>query len=526
MRDVAGSFDLFCDEYVFIQDKESRRAIRFKRYPCQKDFSDRLVRGEWIVVLKPRQLGITWECAVYSAWCLVTKPMFQTCVIAQNRDYARDFLRRVRFVYQRLPDWMQIPIVSDSRYEMAFGHAPGEESEVRVVAGCDSAGRSLTADLVVFDEQSRIPMAKEAREACEPSVEVAGGQIIVVSTSAGPHGDFYELWCEAPDNGYEKVFYRWDARPGRDAKWYARQKERHKSNPLWVPREYPSNPEEAFLYAEGRCFPTFGREQHIRCWDELPYAKREAYLYRGIDFGSSAPFAVVWIAHWPNAISGLTIDPSCENSIRELLGYHYDPATKDGRERPAKEHDHAIDALRYAVVEFHLDGHVHIYRELYVPNSTSKGRTDLDDIDEIHRLSGWVEAEAHEGCRYKPGPGGECFQGTVTDPSLGKTIELYNANDLICLGYRRPKETPVNANVIDGISRVNLLVDGTRDISKKMVMTEEQCRERILSKPRRHRLSGNVGLQEASYREMTRREMVAKRRRRIQRMAMRRYRPC
>lgn len=523
---MAGSFDLFCEKYAYIQDKDLRQEILFDRYPCQKELSDRLVRGEWVICLKPRQLGITWNLAVYCAWCSVTKPMFQTCVIAQNRDYARGFLQRVRFVYHRLPKWMKIPIAGDSRYEMIFGHALGEESEVRVVAGGETAGRSLTADLVVFDEQAFIPMAKEAREACEPSVEVTGGQIVVISTSAGPFGDFYDLWQDAPDNGYQAVFFPWHARPGRDAKWFARQQERHKSNPLFVPREYPATEEEAFLFAEGRCFPAFGQKRHVRCWDELPYRKEEAFLYRGIDFGSSAPFACVWLAHWPNASSGMTIDPSCENTIREFLGYHFEPTTKDGRERPAKRHDHAIDAVRYAVVEFHLEGHVHLYRELYVANSTSQGRTDLDDLDEIHRLSGWVDAEAHESCRYKPGLHGECFEGTVTDPSLAKTIELFNANDLICLGYRRPKETPANANVIDGISRVNLLIDGTRDISKKMVLNEEQTRERNLSAPRRRLMSGHAGLQEASHRELTRENINAKRRKRMQRTVMKRYRPC
>jgi phage terminase large subunit-like protein len=41
----------------------------------------------------------------------------------------------------------------------------------------------------------------------------------------------------------------------------------------------------------------------------------------------------------------LTVDPDCQNLIREFESYAWRP----GREEPVKENDHALDALRYAV---------------------------------------------------------------------------------------------------------------------------------------------------------------------------------
>lgn len=41
----------------------------------------------------------------------------------------------------------------------------------------------------------------------------------------------------------------------------------------------------------------------------------------------------------------LTVDPACENTIREFESYEYN----DGTDKPKKEFDHAMDALRYAV---------------------------------------------------------------------------------------------------------------------------------------------------------------------------------
>jgi len=42
---------------------------------------------------------------------------------------------------------------------------------------------------------------------------------------------------------------------------------------------------------------------------------------------------------------GLTVDPKCVNTIRELQGYCW----KKGKDEPVKEGDHAMDALRYAL---------------------------------------------------------------------------------------------------------------------------------------------------------------------------------
>ena len=42
------------------------------------------------------------------------------------------------------------------------------------------------------------------------------------------------------------------------------------------------------------------------------------------------------------------IDKSCENLIKEFASYIWDAkAGERGEDKPAKEHDHALDALRY-----------------------------------------------------------------------------------------------------------------------------------------------------------------------------------
>jgi PBSX family phage terminase large subunit len=50
-------------------------------------------------------------------------------------------------------------------------------------------------------------------------------------------------------------------------------------------------------------------------------------------------------------LSNLTVDPSCEHTIEEFETYRYPPGARADRDVPEKKNDHAMDALRYAVME-------------------------------------------------------------------------------------------------------------------------------------------------------------------------------
>jgi PBSX family phage terminase large subunit len=58
----------------------------------------------------------------------------------------------------------------------------------------------------------------------------------------------------------------------------------------------------------------------------------------------------VGISRVTSVIPDLTIDPSCENTIREFESYRY-PDRGQSQDVPVKEHDHAMDAFRYGVME-------------------------------------------------------------------------------------------------------------------------------------------------------------------------------
>src|SRR5436309_8810036 len=110
-----------------------------------------LMTSRLVIILKARQLGISWLCCAYGLWLCMFQPGKLVLLFSQGQAEADEMLRRVRSMYDRLPDWLrrQCPLAREpntSEMEWANG------SRVKSLPATQKAGRSLTASLVIFDE--------------------------------------------------------------------------------------------------------------------------------------------------------------------------------------------------------------------------------------------------------------------------------------------------------------------------------------------------------------------------------------
>lgn len=519
-------FVRWCERHVKIQDRETGGVVPFRLFPGQMRVVPVLVSGKWLLALKGRQLGFTWLAAAYTLWKITYTPTFVCAVINQERQYANDFLRRVLWIYDRMDARMRTQITQESKQELRF-EANGHMAEIRSLVGSDRAARSLTADLVVFDEASRIPDLHESLAAVQPAIEVTGGQLIVLSTSAGPSGAFYELWHDTygesgegldgdriGKTGFCPVFIHWSERPGRDSTWYEEQKERLKHiSPVAIKQEYPDNPQEAWEHAAGRVFPLFTRERNVGDM-EVPF---DADRYRGIDWGmTKSAHVVLWVAHFPGE-PGLLISPKCRNTIREFLGYIWDEARP---EHPVKKDDHTIDALRYIVTTYNLTGTVYVYREIYRTDSVQKGWNPAMEAAEIHEASGWVEAPPESRARWRRGREGEEYIGTVADRSWTKMIELFNSWDIPCEPhsiFRSVKGTDGKTDSprqekLEGLRMLSALIDASIDLDKRFVISRQEALVRNYYEDRRVRGWASMPLERRREHQLAREILRARRR--------------
>lgn len=212
----------------------------------QRQILGALASSPRVIVLKARQLGVTWVLALWALWWALVHPGQTVLVLSIGEREAKVVTRRVRRLYGSLPSWLRAAIpLSGTSERIEFAHPEGPSA---IVSLPSSGGRSETAHVLILDEGAHWEHTDERLGAVLPTAADAG-RVVLVSTANGVGGEFWRLWSEAPGNGWSPVFIGADERPGRDEAWIAR--ERSNLGELG-PQEYPLSPEEAFL-ATGRC---------------------------------------------------------------------------------------------------------------------------------------------------------------------------------------------------------------------------------------------------------------------------------
>lgn len=260
-----------------------------------------------------------------------------------------------------------------------------------------------------------------------------------------PYVSFFSPWYEEPSYRIEQPelpeslgeYLAWlreefDLDDGQLAWYHNKLHGDFNGDHLRMKQEYPTTPEEAFQSPEGRIFPIADEKRHKRVIE----ITAEHEVFRALDWGGVDPFVCLWVAHTPGP-PGFTVDiAACPNTWREIQAYHWGDNAK-----PVDKDNHTCDALRYAVMHFALTGHVHVFREIYEPHSASRGLTILD-------LAERIKLESREP-----------IVGTVADRSQPGNITLMNNRGVYADPYAHPGKPSVNGMIIDGIDRINGLMN-------------------------------------------------------------------
>jgi len=216
------------------------------------------------LVLKARQIGITWLGAGYALWKLLTMPGTRALVVSINEDEAIKVVCRIFDMFVSLPEHLRFEaeVTKPTRGArpttlIEFTFPDGRISSVVGLPSTRRAGHGETATIVLLDEYARHEYARESWKATFPTAD-NGGQILVISTANGVSNDqtgegnfFHHLYVNADDYGIETQFLPWDLHPDRDENWYS-------TNARALPpadraEQFPRSPEEAFILT-GDCW--------------------------------------------------------------------------------------------------------------------------------------------------------------------------------------------------------------------------------------------------------------------------------
>ena len=240
------SASYFACHYVDIYDATSQGWMKFNLWPAQAETLSTMAGSKKLVILKARQLGISWLSLAYALWLMLFHPPATILLFSLREEESKELLWRLRGMYGRLPEWQQskgVTLSNETRWILSNGS--------RALAFSTRSGRSYTGTLALVDEADFVPELSQFLNAVKPTID-AGGQLFLVSTSdkKRPISTFKNLFRAAVQGtgDYRHVFLPWWARPGRDDAWRQSVQaemfaQRGTNDDFFA--EYPSTPEEA-----------------------------------------------------------------------------------------------------------------------------------------------------------------------------------------------------------------------------------------------------------------------------------------
>ena len=289
------------DEYAFIQDKSSTSGIsNVKLWEAQKKVIRSIHENKLNIILKARQLGITWTMLFYAVWSMLAIAGYTVIGLSKDDTDAMELVRRIDFILDKLPNWIvmdkkKAPIGYEGLTYFATKHRieiyrfDGEMSVFEGKPASQGAGRSLTASLVLQDEWAFQMWARTIWSASYPTMNrVDSGKFVGLSTAK--RGTLFEdIWKNPEGFGFNDIFLPWQADPRRTQEWYEASKKALSKNKEYM-REYPETPEEAFSGGDRQAFPEFSRDIHVMSRDNVQIPEHW-YTWSSLDNGYSDPFA-------------------------------------------------------------------------------------------------------------------------------------------------------------------------------------------------------------------------------------------
>jgi len=309
----------FIHNYCHIYEATLGAWIPFKLWPEQLRALNLIVNNRLLVILKARQLGLTWLVLCFILWLEIFKPI-TTALIFSRRETEAIYLlssERLRGVYKRLPGWMRVrTVIANASHEWALSNGS-------VTYGFPTtAGDSYTASVAFVDEADLVPDLDRLLNAVKPTID-GGGRMVLLSRSdkTNPNSAFKQTFRGAPANGWTPIFLSWTARPGRDSNWYEAQRLDIVSRTGGTDdllQQYPATAEEALRPPElDRRIPY---QWLLKCYQPLPALTTEEIGARPNEL--SLPFLKIYVPIDKLRSYIISVDPAEGNPTSDDSAIH------------------------------------------------------------------------------------------------------------------------------------------------------------------------------------------------------------
>lgn len=195
--------------------------IPFRLFKYQSITLSLFLKYPFNIILKSRQLGISWLVAGYALWLCLFFSYRNVLMISIKDETAKELLRKVRYLYDNLPDFLKAELVTSNKSKMEFWNG----SVIKSVPTSEEAGRSEALSLLIIDEAAYVRWIDKIWAAAYPTLST-GGAAILLSTPNGL-GNFYaDQWAKALEGKslFNPIRLHYWYRPDYTPAWFERQR--------------------------------------------------------------------------------------------------------------------------------------------------------------------------------------------------------------------------------------------------------------------------------------------------------------
>lgn len=199
----------FLTTYAYILDPVKGK-IPFTLFKYQQDTIISFISHLYNIILKSRQMGMSWLVAGFSLWMTMFYADKNILIISMKDAIAKRLLDRVKYIFDNLPDWLKVRVFEDTRSVFSLHNG----SRIESIPTSEEAGRSEGVSLLIIDEAAFVRWIDQIWTAAEPTLSM-GGAAILLSSPNGIGNFFHQQWVGAQtgDNGFNPVFLPWHINP-------------------------------------------------------------------------------------------------------------------------------------------------------------------------------------------------------------------------------------------------------------------------------------------------------------------------
>jgi terminase large subunit-like protein len=307
---LVSALEYFVRSYGHVQP-EHGPPVPFMLWREQADVLRTMEEALRIIVLKARQLGLTWLALHHAFHMLVfdpATPVAKILALSKKSEDAKKLLQRARRINELLPPYLRVDEDSETKGSLSkFGVV--DRGEMVSLTSNPEDARSETASYVIWDEAAftRNGGAAATLTALRATLGTRG-RLCVISTGNGPaeaEGDgqtYAQMWANAVagSNDMTPVFLPDSVHPGRSEEWRRAERKNYLTEEDFL-KEHPETEDDAFAQVGGlrayspagiNAAEKLGRElDELLERGELPLPE---FIHGGADFGESTHLLLIW----------------------------------------------------------------------------------------------------------------------------------------------------------------------------------------------------------------------------------------